>query len=127
MKIYIVGNPMVTEDSLPYVLRPFLVERFPDISIEEADPNENFVPEDGSIIIDTVLGISDVRLFENIDAFMITKSVSPHDYDLGFHLQLLKKLHKITAVKILGLPQERMSDDIKKRVISAIDEAVRSS
>jgi Ni,Fe-hydrogenase maturation factor len=104
MKAYIVGNPLVKEDSLPIVLLPKLRKALPDIAFEEADPNENFVPEEGSIIIDTVQGIKEVTLFETLDVFEQTTSVSPHDYDLLLHLQLLKKLHKITSVHILGVP-----------------------
>ncbi len=103
MKVYVVGNPLVEADSLPLRLLPKLKKAFPQIVFEEADPNENFIPEEGSIIIDTVEGIKDVRWFNSIDDFVTTKSVSPHDYDLGFHLRMLLKLHKISKVKILGV------------------------
>lgn len=124
MKIYIVGNPLVQQDRLPYALLPILRERFPSVVFEEADPNENFVPEPGGIILDSVAGIDDVRWFENLDAFIVTNSVSPHDYDLGFHLQLLKKIHKISNIKILGLPQKRITGGIKRDVIAAIQKAI---
>lgn len=104
MKVYLVGNTLVKEDSLPLKLLPKLKKAFPKLEFVEADPNENFIPEEGSIIIDTVVGIDQVRWFDTLDDFMQTRSVSPHDYDLMFHLRMLEKLKKITSVKILGVP-----------------------
>jgi len=120
MKIYVVGNPLVPEDSMPLKLLPKLKKAYPCIDFEEADPNENFIPEEGSIIIDTVAGIDRVTLFDSLNAFTETHSVSPHDYDLGFHLLLLKKLHKIQSVRLIGIPQKASSADILKAVAGCI-------
>jgi hypothetical protein len=105
MKVYIVGNPLVKDDNVPLKLLPVLLRVFPRVIFEEADPNENFVPEEGSIIIDTVEGIIRPQFFDSIDTFVRTRSVSAHDYDLGFHLLLLRKLHKLTEVRIVGVPK----------------------
>lgn len=102
--VYIVGNPAVANDSVPYRILPNLREVFPDVEFREADPNENFVPEEGSIIIDTVEGIDAVRSFNSLDDFAVHHTISPHDYDLAFHLRVLQKLHKIGSVTILGIP-----------------------
>ena len=99
MKIYIAGNPLIEGDRLPLEFLPALKKIFPAYSFELVDPNENFIPEEGSVIIDTVDGISGVQWFTDVDAFVLVSSVSAHDYDLGFHLMLLKKLHKITHIQ----------------------------
>ena len=117
MKVYIVGNSVVREDSLPIRLLPKLRRAFPGTTFEEADPNDNFVPEEGSVIIDTVEGITGVTLFESLDAFEQTRSVSPHDYDLLLHLQLLQKMGKIRTATILGVPQTGKKDKILADVI----------
>ncbi|HCM38094.1 MAG: hypothetical protein UV61_C0009G0045 [Candidatus Gottesmanbacteria bacterium GW2011_GWB1_43_11] len=119
MKVYIVGNPLVKVDSLPFKLLPKLRKEFPEVRFEEADPTENFIPENDSIIIDTVVGIDHVRLFTDLDEFVPFSSVSAHDYDLGLHLQLLKKLGKIISVSILGIP---ISIDVsgKKKVMELL-------
>ncbi len=111
MKVYLVGNMLVKEDSLPIRLLPKLRMAFPHIVFEEVDPNENFIPEEGSVIMDTVYGITKPRWFTSIDDFEQTKSVSPHDYDLAFHLKLLVKLKKISHVRILGIPMGMPEDD----------------
>jgi hypothetical protein len=121
MKIYVIGNPLVSEDSLPLQLLPRLKESYPRIRFEEADPNDNFIPEEGSYIIDTVKGLDRVTRFDSLDAFEVTESVSPHDYDLGFHLLLLQKLHKITSVGIIGVPKNGNSEDVFKAVSQEIN------
>ena len=113
MKAYIVGNSLVSGDNEVFRLLPFLRKQFPHIPFKEADPNENFIPEEDSIIIDSVSGIQHVQRFDDIDDFVTTRSITPHDYDLGFHLQLLKKLHKLQNITIVGLP---MSPSPKTRV-----------
>ena len=104
MIVYLIGNSIVPEDSAPLTLAPIIRKTFPAVSVVEADPNENFIPEEGSIIIDTVKGISRVTSFDDVNEFITTKSVTPHDYDLGFHLKLLQKLGKLPPVRIIGMP-----------------------
>ncbi|MEK7078801.1 MAG: hypothetical protein AAB929_01910 [Patescibacteria group bacterium] len=107
MKIYVFGNPLVKEDSLPLSMLPQLQKQFPDIHFIVVDPNENFPPEGERdlIILDTVKGISEVTLLDYSDLAKIEKSpISPHDYDLLLHLLLLKKMEKINIVKIIGIP-----------------------
>jgi hypothetical protein len=116
MKVYIIGNPIVAGDNKPFVMLPKLKKSFPHIQFEVADPNENFIPEEGSIIIDTIQGIDSVTLFDSLDAFQKTSSVSPHDYDLLLHLQLLQKLHKITSIRIIGIPQKVTGENLFKEV-----------
>ncbi len=106
-KIYVFGNQLVKEDSLPVKILPELKKKFPQIRFETADPNENF-PQDKEknlIIIDTVKGLKQPTIFGLNDLEEIQKSPdSPHDYDLRMHLLLLKKLKKIDSVTIIGLP-----------------------
>ena len=107
MRIYVFGNPLVKEDSLPLKILPKLKKLSPKIIFEIADPNENFPPngEKNIIILDTVKGIKKPSLLDLNHLERISKTPnSPHDYDLMFHLQLLKKLKKIEGVKIIGIP-----------------------
>lgn len=107
MKIYVFGNLLVKEDSLPLKILPELKKSFPKIAFDVVDPNENFPPENERdlIIIDTVKGIKKPKIFGLIDLQNLEKSPnSPHDYDLGIHLLLLHKLKKINSVKIIGIP-----------------------
>ncbi len=105
MKIYVTGNLLIKNDNLPLKLIPQLKKAFPKYEILEIDPNEDFIPEENSIIIDTVVGIDQVTLFTDLDHFADHKLISPHNYDLGLHLKLLKKIGKIGKLKIIGVPQ----------------------
>jgi len=108
MKIYVFGNPLVKEDSLPLKILPELKKVFPQVKFEVVDPNENFPPkkEKNLIILDTIIGIKNPVIL-NLDDFEGHKKtpISPHDYDLLFHLLLLKKLGKVNKTRIIGVPK----------------------
>jgi hypothetical protein len=110
MKIYLIGNELVPEDSLAVKLKPFLEKQYPQVEFLETDPNENFIPEENSVIIDTVIGINEVTEFRSLDSFSKFKTITPHDYDLLLHLNLLMKLKKISNIIIIGIPKNIYRD-----------------
>lgn len=123
MKIYVFGNPLVKEDSIPLKLLPDLIKSFPKVEFIITDPNENFPPhgEKDLIILDTVIGIKKPTVL-NLDDFEKNKGtpISPHDYDLLFHLLLLKKLKKINNAKILGIPYDTTIETIRKIIATLL-------
>ena len=106
-KIYVFGNLLVKEDSLPQRLLPKLKKEFNHIDFVVTDPNENFPPdnEKSLVILDTVIGIKKPLILD-LDKLQdkSTTPVSPHDYDLMFHLMLLKKTKRLEKVIIIGIP-----------------------
>lgn len=90
-------------------IMPTLQRAFPQITFVHADPQENFplFHETHLTIVDTVHGITKPMMLD-IDDFQKQKStpVSPHDYDLLFHLLLLKKLKKIQKITIIAVPKK---------------------
>lgn len=120
-KIYVLGNPLVPEDSTALKILPQLKKKFPEIEFIVVDPNDNFPPkkEKDLIIIDTVLGIKKLMILDLDDFKKQEKTpLSPHDYDLLFHLLLLKKTKRLDKVKIIGLPVHFIS-------ISPLENALR--
>ncbi|MBI2675275.1 MAG: hypothetical protein HYX24_02360 [Candidatus Aenigmarchaeota archaeon] len=103
--IYVFGNPLLKEDSLPLKLLPRLRKEFPDIDFVELDPSDN-IHELGKelIILDTVQGIRKVEIIENTDSIETGKAYSLHDFDLGQNLKLMKKLELIERIRIIGIP-----------------------
>ena len=103
--IYLVGNLLVEEDSLSILLKPKLEKEFPDVEFREYDPMED-LPQDAEdlVIIDTVKGLKELRVFDDIDAFASQTAYSMHDFDLGWSLKLYKKLRMFKTIKILGIP-----------------------
>ncbi len=115
--IYIFGNPLLTFDNLPIRLKPKLEKAFPDINFIIQDPNENLHPENGELfIIDTVEGIKDVILIEDLDQIKNDPKYSMHDFDLGFNLKLLKKIGALQKVKIIGVPMEMNEKTALKKI-----------
>lgn len=117
MKIYVFGNPLVKKDALLVKLLPELKKTFPRIEFILTDPSDNF-PPDGEkelVILDTVIGIKKLTILNLSDLQKITKTpISPHDYDLLFHLLLLKKTKRLNSVKILGVPPRATKDEVLK-------------
>jgi hypothetical protein len=106
MNIYCIGNVLLENDNLPLLLMDKLRVAFPKHTFLEADPNENFFPEEGAVIIDTIVGVDVVTLFTSLDGFVPAPHVSVHDYDLAFHLRFLQKVRKLPPIRIIGVPQD---------------------
>jgi Ni,Fe-hydrogenase maturation factor len=105
MKISVFGNPLVEEDSLPLRILPKLKKCFPDIEFVVEDPTETLNPaKDEWWILDSALGIDEVKLIDDLSKLDLTKRVSVHDYDLSIDLKLLKKIGKLNKVKIIAVP-----------------------
>jgi len=104
MIVFCLGNPRVLEDSLPVKLIPELQIQFPGMEFRDADPTESLEFDQNSIILDTVKGISQVTLFQNLEDFQKSRSLGVHDYDLYLDLTLRAKLGE-AMVKIIGIPE----------------------
>lgn len=104
--IYVFGNPLVKEDSLPLRLIDKLKKEFPSLQFKEFDTVEDLELEKELNIIDTVKGIKKVELIEDIDKIITEKIYSLHDFDLGYNLKLLKKMKMIDKVRIFGIPMK---------------------
>lgn len=102
--VYVFGNPDLPGDALPIYLLPQLSERFPALMFNVRDPNEDWDIPDDLIVLDTVVGIDRVTLFEGLDAFTAAPHVSVHDFDAYANLRLLQKLGRLKRVHIIGIP-----------------------
>jgi len=113
--IYVFGNPLVEEDSLPLKIASKLGEIFPDIEFIVKDPNDNLEPKNGELwIIDTIRVNSGqwtanseknkILVIDDLDKIQLNKIYSAHDFDLGFNLKLLRKIGKLKKVVIFGVP-----------------------
>ena len=109
MKIYVFGNPLVREDSLPLKLLGRLRKKFPSVDFKEFDTTEDLNDRELDIV-DTVKGIKKVELIEDVDKIITDKIYSMHDFDLGQTLKLMKKMKMIDNVRILGIPMGMKED-----------------
>jgi len=120
MKIYVLGNPLLEEDSLPIRLIPKLKSFFPNITFVEFDPTEDFPKENPFILIDTIEGLEGVKLFEDMDKIQLSPNYSVHDFDLGFQLKLMQKLGKLKQVIILGVGSNISEEEGARGLIKVI-------
>lgn len=104
MTVYVFGNPDLPQDALPLRLLPDLRRVFPAIDFQMKDPNEDWELPSELFIIDTVQGLTDVKVFTSLDQFTSSPHVTMHDFDLGLYLQWLKKLGRLPKLTIFGLP-----------------------
>jgi hypothetical protein len=121
-KIFVFGNGDLEMDSLPLRILPRLEEKFSEVKFEVKDPNEDWnVPEE-LIMIDTVVGIKDVTVFEDLEKFSGAPRVSMHDFDALTNLRLLQKIGKIKKVKVIGVPPEMGEEEVVDKIIKIIKE-----
>lgn len=67
-------------------------------------------------ILDAIKGINKVSLFESVDKFRRTKSVTAHDQDLGMMLRILIEMKMLPDVRIIGIPIGSNTDSAAKEV-----------
>lgn len=110
--IYVFGNPLIKEDSLPIKLIPLLRRAFPSIIFKEIDLFEDIERLGRKInIIDTVFGIKEVELIKDVNGLETQKIYSLHDFDLAHHLKLMKKMKIVDEVNIFGVPNKISEKD----------------
>ncbi|HEY4477353.1 MAG TPA: hypothetical protein VJB56_01885 [Candidatus Paceibacterota bacterium] len=119
--VYVFGNPDIKEDSLPLQILPRLQKEFPDILFRVLDPNEEWDAPENLVIIDTVLGIDKVTVFDDLDQFSLAPRVSLHDFDAYANLRLLSKLGKLKTIKIIGVSPETQENTAFEKVKSLLE------
>lgn len=104
--VYVLGNPLVNIDSYPIKLLPKLRKLCPLYNFEILDPTEELQLEDSQDItlIDSVVGIDKVTIFNDLGYFAYSPRVTVHDYDLLVNLKLMQKLGKLKNFTIIGVP-----------------------
>lgn len=104
VSVFVFGNPDLAIDALPLRLLSALRKRFPDTEFVTLDPNEDWEVPEHMVIIDTVVGLTEPAVFTDLGAFVTAPRLTCHDFDAYANLLLLKKLGKLEAVTIFGLP-----------------------
>lgn len=124
MRIFVFGNPDISMDSGPLRLLPHLRMTFPEVSFETLDPNEEWEVPRHMTIIDTVVGIDAVTVFQGLDHFMKAPRMTCHDFDAYANLLLLQKLGKIEDVTIIGVPPTLSEEDTRVLVTEELKRLV---
>ncbi|MBI4738795.1 hypothetical protein HY772_04495 [Candidatus Woesearchaeota archaeon] len=116
INIYVCGNPLVKDDSLPLRILSTMRKKNPNVAFIEFDPTEDLPCEKEFVCIDTVINAKDVLLLTDIDTFVATKALSLHDFDLGLNLKLAKKMGWLKEVKIIGVPPRMPAEEAVEKI-----------
>lgn len=122
-RIYVFGNPLVGEDSVPLRILDCLRKRFPSLEFIEFDTTEDLEERD-LVILDTVKGIRKVEIIDDIDKIMTGKVYSMHDFDLAQSLKLMKKMKMLDSVLIIGIPMGMSSDKAFEDVSRVLEKII---
>lgn len=101
--IYVLGNPLVSGDSLALKVAKKIEKEFPKIRFIHLDPNEE-IREKDITILDIAKGISKVTVINDLNQLELGKIISPHDFDIAFSLKLMKKVGLIKRIRIIAIP-----------------------
>ena len=120
--VFIFGNADIAMDALPLRILPDLQKQFPEVNFTVLDPNEEWAIPDPFMVIDTVVGLTDIHVFHSLDEFGASPTVSLHDFDALFNLRYLAKLGKLKDVLVVGIPPEISEAQALTGVARAIGE-----
>ncbi|KKU84965.1 MAG: hypothetical protein UY14_C0038G0009 [Parcubacteria group bacterium GW2011_GWA1_47_9] len=120
MTVFVFGNAALEQDSLPLCILPELQKKFPQIEFRALDPNEEWDAPKEMIVIDTVMGIKDITVFDGLEQFSAAPRVSLHDFDAYANLRLLSKLDKLKSIKIIGVPADIDRDNAIRQICAII-------
>lgn len=104
MEVWLFGNPDLSADSLPVRLQQQLAVALPQFDFVICDPLDEWPKKDELLIIDTVMGLKDIKIFTSLKDFEQTPLVTLHDFDLKTELEFRAKLGKLPPFTIIGLP-----------------------
>lgn len=116
MTVFVFGNAALEADSLPLRILPDLKKTLPNIEFQTLDPNEEWDMPEETIVIDTVLGIKDITVFDSLEQFSAAPRITMHDFDALANLRLLSKLGKLKKIKIIGVPPHLDSNTAIQRI-----------
>lgn len=109
MNVYVFGNPDFGGDVVALEAARKLGGKVKGVEFVIVTPNEDlpFADKSDVVIMDAVQGIDKTTVIgeEDLDNLKVDRSVTAHDFDLGFQLKYLKKLGKLKKFTIIGLPQ----------------------
>lgn len=115
INIFVLGNPLLKEDSISLKIIQKLEDKFPKVNFSEFDPTEDLNSE-YLLFMDVVEGIDKVELIKDLSKLETRKIYSTHDFDLAFLLKILKKAKLIKEAIIIGIPKNAEEGESLKQV-----------
>ena len=114
------GNEFVEMDKLPILLYRELKGKIPNVDFILCDSlNEilDYINYERVFILDTVKGIKDVSIIDDLELLKERKIYTLHDFDLSIYLKLVDRIKKLKNLKIIGIPVGYNKEDAKEKII----------
>ncbi len=111
MNVFAFGNPDLALDSLPLRILERLRRDLPSVSFSHKDPNESWELGPDAVILDTVVGLAEPRIFHGLEDFEHAPRMTVHDFDLYAELRLRQKIGHLPKLTIIGLPPQITEHD----------------
>jgi hypothetical protein len=120
--VYIVGNEIDQNDTIPQQLLPHLINKFPSADFVSYDPTEElYLAKNKKLIfIDTVVNSKKVATYFGLDVWSQSPNITVHDFDLPLQLGFMQKLGKIKSIIIIGVPASGDKKDILRDVVTQL-------
>ena len=113
------GNEFVEMDRLPIILYRELRNKIPNVDFvlcESLNEILDYLNYERVFILDTVKGIKDVSIIDDIEILKERKIYTLHDFDLSLYLKLINRIKKIKNLKIIGIPVGYDKGDAKEKI-----------
>lgn len=122
MKIFVLGNPLIEEDSIALKVMKRL--RIKGAEFEWIESLLD-MKEKKPVILDAVQGIKKIQIFKLKDLMkMQGKVISLHDFDLPSEAIVLKKTGRLEDLTLIGIPfgwkEEKALKEVKKAIIDLV-------
>jgi hypothetical protein len=114
--IHVFGSSVLSSDALPLLLYKEWQKEFPEYDFRVLDPNDEWETPDPFIMIDTVMGLTQIQTFQSLDDFARSPTVSLHDFDALFNLRYLTKLGKLKRIFVIGVPPDMPKENVFAKV-----------
>lgn len=117
-KVFVFGNALLEGDSIAVEVGKELEKELKEREfcfLSEPEEMDELSGREWKelVILDAVEGIKEVRIIP-LEKIVKERKVTAHDLDLGFYLQLKKKLGELKEVKIIGIPMEMKKEKAVK-------------
>jgi len=113
------GNEFVEMDRLSIILYRELKGKIPNVNFvlcESLNEILDYLNYESVFILDTVKGIKDVSIINDLKILKERKIYTLHDFDLGLYLKLLNKVKKIKNLRIIGIPTDYDKEEAIEKV-----------
>lgn len=126
MRVLCFGNEFVESDLLALkVADEVRIEGIEFVKCESPDDISDYIESGRVAIMDVARGIKKVEILRDLDNLLMQSLCTCHDFDLAFHLKLLREIGELNEVIIIALPMNANLPIVEKELRSLIPDDIQ--